>query len=449
MVALLRRLAYTTAFFCMLQSSPAAALGLIQAYEAALQNDPGYRVAVYENQAGQQYRLLGRSNLLPNLSASYSNGKNKADITNKSVFGPSTTVQRDYTSVTGVIQLRQPLVNMEGIARYYQGVAQTGYSGAQFAARSQDLIIRLVGAYADAKLAEENLALLTVQRDTYAEQQRVNARMFEKGEGTKTDMLETQAQFDLGEAQLIQAQDSLTDARNVLSAMVGREITALDALREDFAVKPLRPAGFDEWKVIALERNPEILAQRHALEIASQEINKNRSGHFPRLDAIASISNTSSDTINTYNQDAKIHSIGLQLNVPLYSGGYINALTSQSVSNYQKAQADLDAKTNQVLIDLRKNFSLVSSSAQHINALVKSVGSARLLVDAMQKSIKGGLRTNFDVLNAQRQLFASKRDLSRARYSYLLGYLRLRQAAGVLDARDLQEIAGHFVVTQQ
>lgn len=428
----------------LLQAGPASALGLIQAYEAALQNDPAYRAAVHENEAGQQYEVLGRANLLPSLSASYSNSKNQADITTKTAFG-QTAEQRNYTSMTGAIQLRQPLVNMEGIARYYQGVAQTDYSDAQFAARRQELIVRLVGAYAEAKYAEDHLALALVQRDAYAEQRRMNDRMFEKGEGTRTDMLETQAKFDLAEAQVLEAKDNLTDARNALAAMVGQEIIALDALRDDFRVKPMQPDGFDEWKAIAMERNPEIVAQRHAVEAASQEINKNRAGHMPRLDAIASISKSSSDTINTYNQDAQTNSIGVQLNVPLYSGGYTSAVTSQAASNHEKAKADLEAKTSQVLIDLRKNYSLTLSSALRIDALEKSVNSARLLVEATQKSVRGGLRTNLDVLNAQQQLFTAKRDLSLARYNYLLGYLRLRQAAGVVGMGDLQDIAGYFV----
>ena len=439
-----RRACATVLTMWLLQAGPASALGLIQAYEAALQNDPAYRAAVHENEAGQQYEVLGRANLLPSLSASYSNSKNQADITTKTAFG-QTAEQRNYTSMTGAIQLRQPLVNMEGIARYYQGVAQTDYSDAQFAARRQELIVRLVGAYAEAKYAEDHLALALVQRDAYAEQRRMNDRMFEKGEGTRTDMLETQAKFDLAEAQVLEAKDNLTDARNALAAMVGQEIIALDALRDDFRVKPMQPDGFDEWKAIAMERNPEIVAQRHAVEAASQEINKNRAGHMPRLDAIASISKSSSDTINTYNQDAQTNSIGVQLNVPLYSGGYTSAVTSQAASNHEKAKADLEAKTSQVLIDLRKNYSLTLSSALRIDALEKSVNSARLLVEATQKSVRGGLRTNLDVLNAQQQLFTAKRDLSLARYNYLLGYLRLRQAAGVVGMGDLQDIAGYFV----
>lgn len=442
----LQRACATALTIWLLHAVPASALGLIQAYDAALQNDPTYRAAVYENEAGQQYRILGRSTLLPNLSASYSNSKNQADITSKTAAGESTE-QRNYTSTSGAIQLRQPLVNMEGVARFHQGIAQTKHSDAQFSARRQELITRLASAYVDAKYAEDRLALAIVRRDAYAEQRRANDRMFEKGEGTKTDMLETQSKHDLAEAEVLEAKDSLTDARNVLAAMVGQEITVLDSLRDDFLVKPMLPANFDEWKAIALERNPEITAQHHAVEAAFQEIKKNRSSHAPRLDVVASISESSSDTINTFNQDTKVNSIGLQLNLPLYSGGYASAATSQAVSNHEKAKAELETKTNEVLIELRKHYSLTLSSAQRIDALVKSVNSAYLLVDATQKSVRGGLRTNLDVLNAQQQLFTAKRDLSLARYNYLAGYLRMRQAAGVAGIGDLRDIAGYFAAS--
>lgn len=449
MTYLPRRNACATALtLWLLQAGPASALGLIQAYDAALRKDPAYRAAVYENEAGQQYKVLGRSSLLPNLSASYSNSKNQAEITSKAASREATE-HRDYTSTSGAVQLRQPLFSLEGVARYYQGIAQTNYSDAQFSVRRQELILRLVTAYVDAKYAEDRLALANVQRDAYAEQRRVNDRMFEKGEGARTDMLETQAKYDLAEAGALEAKDNLTDARNALAAMVGQEITVLDTLRDDFRVKPMQPADFDGWKALALEHNPEIIAQRHAVEAAFQDIKKNRAGHAPRLDAVASISESSSDTINTYNQEAKTNSIGLQLNIPLYAGGYTSAMTSQAVSSHEKAKADLETKTNQVLIDLRKYYSQASSGEQRIDALVKSVSSAHLLVEATQKSVKGGLRTNLDVLNAQQQLFTAKRDLASARYNYLVGCLRLRQAAGVVGVGDLQDIAGYFVVGPQ
>lgn len=428
-----------------LQANDASALSLVQAYEAALQNDPTYRSAVHDNEAGQQYKVLGRSSLLPNVAMSYSANKNRADFTAPNALGRLSTTHPEYESKSGVVQLRQPLLNLDGIARYQQGIAQTNYSDAQFSARAQDLLLRLVGAYSDAKFAEDQLELATIQRDAFAEQKLVNERMFQKGEGTKTDMVETQAKLDLSEAQLLEARDSLMTARNSLAAIIGSEVAELDELTDDFRVQPMQPASFEEWKALALERNSEIVAQRYAVEAAEQEIKKSRAGHAPRIDFVAAYSKGQSETLTTLNQDSTVRSVGVQVNIPLYSGGSVSASSAQAVAGHAKAKSDLDAKTNQVLVELRKQYNLALSSVARIDALVKSVNSARLLVHATQQSVKGGMRINLDVLNAQQQLYSAQRDLAQARYGYILSYLRLRNAAGTLDAEDLRTVAGYFV----
>ncbi|RJF94981.1 TolC family outer membrane protein [Noviherbaspirillum saxi] len=440
-----RVIASALAAALLAQTGQASAIGLIQAYESALQNDPTYRSAVHENEAGQQNKVLGRSNLLPSLSASYSTYKNKGDLTRPDFLGNPSNEDLDYRSTAKGVTLRQPLFNLDGLARYNQGIAQTSYSDALFSARGQDLVLRLVSAYAEAKYAEDQLALATIQRDTFAEQRQVNDRMFQKGEGTRTDMLETQARYDLAEAQLLEARDSMTTARNNLAAIVGTDINQLDPLGDDFKVRPMQPSSFDEWKALAMERNAEIAAQRYAVEIAEQEIKKNRAGHAPRVDLIASLNKSGSETVTSRNQDSSVRAVGVQVNIPLYSGGSVTAATSQAVSNHLKAKSDLDAKTSQVLVELRKQFNLSLSSTSRIDALVKSVDSARLLVQATQQSVKGGVRINLDVLNAQQQLYTAQRDLAQARYNYLISYLRLRYAAGTLNADDLQTVASYFV----
>jgi outer membrane protein, protease secretion system len=269
--------------------------------------------------------------------------------------------------------------------------------------------------------------------------------MFQKGEGTRTDMLETQAKFDVAQAQVIEARDNLTTSRNSLAAIIGTEVTSLDPLSDDFRVLPMQPESFDEWKAIALENNAEIAAQRYAVEATRQDINRNRAGHAPRLDLVASLSKNKGETLNTFNQESTVRSVGVQLNIPLYSGGYVSAATSQSVSNHEKTKSDLDAKTSQVLVELRKQYSQALSSAARIDALVKSVKSATLLITATEQSIKGGVRINLDLLNAQQQFYTARRDLAQARYNYLLSYLRLRNAAGTLNAEDLHKVAGYFV----
>ncbi len=428
----------------LFQASPLQAMGLLQAYEAALENDPVYRAAVYEKNAGEQYEVLGRSSLLPSLSANYGQNRNSADISTSNAVA-NRDEHRSYTSSAGSIQLRQPIIHMEGWARYRQGVAQTQASDAQFSLRSQELIVRLVSVYAAAKYAEDQLALATAQRLAYTEQRAANQHMFEHGEGSRTDMLETEAKYDLAVAQEIEANDALTDARKALSAIVGQPVTMLDSLSEDFRIPPMSPAGLAEWEETALQVNPDINAQRYSVEAARQEIAKSRSGHVPRLDLVASVNKNKSDTINTFNQDATVRSIGVQLTIPLYSGGAVSALTQQAVSNYQKAMANLEAKTREVLVELNKQYSVARSSAHRIDALLKAVRSASLLIEATQKSVAGGVRTNLDVLLAQQQLFQARRDLTQARYNYLISYLKLRFAAGTVGMDDLQNVSSYFL----
>jgi outer membrane protein, protease secretion system len=422
----------------------ARALGLLQAYEEALVNDPIYRVALSEKAAGQQFKALGRSHLLPNVSANISANKNIADVTTATLFGDNQD-RRNYTSQAASIQVRQPLFHPEGTARYLQGVAQTRVSEAQFLIRSQELIVRLVGLYAPAKYAEDQLAQAIAQRDAYSELRASSERLLLKGEGTKTEVLEAQAKYDLAEAQILEARDNLFNARNALSAMVGQDITGLDNLSDDFQIKSAESVHMDVWKELALDNNPEILAQRYIAEVASKEIAKARAGHAPRLDLVGNLSKNKSDTTNTFNQSTNLRSIGLQLNVPIYAGGSVDASVSQAIANHAKAQSDLDAKISQVLVELRKQYGLVQSSALRIAAAEKALSSARLLVDATQKSVKGGIRTNLDVLNAQQQVFEAKRELALSRYNYLLSYIRLRYSAGTLEIVDLQHIAAYFV----
>lgn len=420
----------------------AHAIGLLEAYIAALKNDAIHRASKAELIAGLEYETIGRSALLPTIQYSYSTSKNKGESITPSIFGPSKADQ-DYSSTSKGVTLRQTIFNLDAYARFEQGVAQTQYSIAQFDSRSSELMVRLVSAYAETKYAEEQLKLYLAQRDTYAEQRKVNDRLFAKGEGTKTEMLETQAKLDVAEAGILEAEDALQTARNNLSGIVGVDVTQLDSLPGDF--RPvLSNEDFETWRAVAVEKNPEIIAARFAVEIAKQEIAKSNAGHAPRIDLNASYNHGLSETFATRNQDLNIRTIGVQLTIPIYSGGYVNAVSKQAVARRDKARADLDSTTTKVMIELRKQYSAVKSSAVKIGGLQKSVNSATALVEATQQSIKGGVRINADLLNAQQQLVAAKRDLASARYNYLSSYLKLRVAAGTANIDDLRTIAGYF-----
>ncbi|MYN09751.1 TolC family outer membrane protein [Pseudoduganella aquatica] len=422
-------------------SSGASALGLMQAYEAALKNDSVYRAAYYAKEAGKENRVLGRSGLLPSISASYNGSKAKSEITSN-----GHSVNQDYISRSSSVQVRQTLVNFDALARYKQGVLQTEYSEAVFLSESQQAAMRVVGAYIEVLFKQDQLALAKSERDTYVERMKVNDRMLEKGEGTRTDMLETRARLDVAEAAVLEAEDNLAATRLGLQAIVGADVNLgeLDPLTPAFHRPPEDKLGLEGWQRLVMESNNEVRARKLGVEIGQQEINKQRSGHFPRLDAVASYGKSDSDTINTINQSSTTRSIGFQLTVPIYAGGAVSASTRQAVANREKAKADLQTEIDKAMLELNKDYDSLVSSVKKIEALMKAVDSGKLLVQATEQSIKGGVRINLDLLDAQRQLSATVRDLAQARYTYILSYLKLRAASGTLSSSDVREMAGYF-----
>ncbi|MBC3832216.1 TolC family outer membrane protein [Undibacterium amnicola] len=425
-------------------SGSANAIGLIQAYQAALKNDPQHRAAIAENVSGQEFQVIGRSALLPQAQYSYSTANNMGESIAPDVLGRQKLTHLDYRSTTRNVTIRQTLFNLDAYARFKQGEAQTKLSDAQFDVRSKDLMVRVITAYADAKFAEDQLRLYQAQRDSYLEQKMVNDRLFQKGEGTKTDMLETQAKLDVAEAAVLEATDNLYNARNTLSGIIGMEVSQLDVLQDNFNVGALLQGDFEYWKVTAEKNNAEMLAAELELEIAEHDIAKSRAGHVPRVDLNANYNRGKSETVVTQTQDNNVRSIGVQLVIPIYSGGYVNAVSKQAVAQKDKARAGLDSTRIKVMNELRKQFNTVKSSVAKIEALQKSVASSTILVEATKQSIKGGVRINLDLLNAQQQLVTTQRDLAQARYSYLIGFIKLKATAGVANIDDLHTLSGFF-----
>ena len=443
--ARLSALALATAAMAM--PALAHAYSVVQAYQDALQHDSTWRSAKFENDAGFENRAIGRAGLLPTISANYSKSKNEADFTQK-LGSQSNVTHPDYTSTSANISLRQAIFNPDGLARYRQGVAQAQSSEALFASRHHELMVRVVAAYVDLLFSADQLALAIAQRDTLLEQKRVNERLFTKGEGTKTDVLETQARLDIAEAQVVETRDAQNVTREALAAIVGHDIGQLDGLISNFKPMILQPANLEAWKALATANNPELMAQTFAVEVSRQEVARNRAGHAPRLDFVANISQSSSESLTTLNQDSTVRSAGFQLSIPLYAGGYVNATTNQASANYLRAKADLDVRSDRILTDLQRQYNVVVGSVVKLEALGKAVDSAKALITATQQSIKGGVRINLDLLNARQQYYTAQRDLAQARYGYIQSYMHLRADAGVLSLEDLNRLAGLFTASR-
>lgn len=439
----MRRLRILAALAAAGFSMPSHALGLMASYHAALEHDPTFRGARFEREAGEEYEAIGRANLLPNVSLSYSYVNNDAE---RSIANQAPAPLK-YDSRASSVSLRQPLFNLDAWQRYKGGQAQASYSEAKFDTSWQDLISRLTAAYLDALLAEDQLRLALAQRDAYLENQLANEKMFEKGAGTRTDMIETRARHELAEAAVIEAQNNVANKRHELTVIVGSDPGALDTLGKGLPELPM-PFTLAEWEQMARERNPEVRAQRHSVQYAHAEVGRNQAGHYPRVDLVASYSNNISDPLYTANQsltqDTTVKAVGVQMVLPLYSGGGVSAQTRQAAARLASNEAELDSALQKSLVEVRKQFQQFSSSRLRMQAMEQAERSATEAVEATRKSVAGGQRVNLDVLTALQQLYTTRRDLSDARHGYLLAYLKLHAAAGALDEQSLGRIAACF-----
>ena len=433
----------TIMVFTAVLTGPAQALSLLDAYEAALEHDPTYRSAFHESEAGEQNEVISRASLLPNLTITHTDSKS---VGNNIQGTNGTTNPRDlnFHSQVSALTLRQPIINMEAVAGYRQGQAQTNSSRARFTGQSQQLIVRLVEVYFETLLAQHRLKLAQAQLDSLTELKRVNENMLLKGEGTTTDVLETQSRHALAQAQLIEAQDELYGAQLRLESMIGREAVQLHHLSDIFRADMVFLPNFEDWRALAIDRNAELATQRHIVQSGKEEIRKTYAGHTPRVDFVASLSRNKAASFFTADREVELATVGVEVNLPLYAGGRVNALTDQAKANHARAEAELDAIMDNVLVELRRQYQRVYSSVRRIESLELAVKSAKLLVHATEKSIQGGIRINLDLLDAQQQLFNSEINLAEAKYHFLLAYLRLNLAAGTLVLEDLRKIASYF-----
>ncbi len=411
-------------------------------YEAALRHDPQYRSALHEREAGLQNRALGRSAVLPQAQYSYNRSDNRADRSIFNSTGQVTTQdQLNYRSLYSGVSVRQPLYSREAWARYQQGQLQADYAQAQFESREREVLVRLVEAYCNLWYAKDQIDLLEVQQQTLAEQLQSVSQQLEKGEASRTDLLEAQARSDLLQASRLEAEHALKLAQRALLAMVGPE-------QRDLVVFGAKPATFNfsptvlqknlvEWEARVKERNADLRAQQLAVEIARQEYLKAQSGHLPRADLVASYAKSESENVNLVNQSYLTRSVGAQITIPLYAGGATEASVSQAAASRARAEAELDNQTEKVMVELHKHYLAIGQVESKRQALLKALVSANDLVQASRKSVLGGVRTTLDVLQAVQQVAQLQRDLLQTEYSGLISYCRLRWLAGDLSPVDL------------
>ena len=430
-----------------LPTAAQAAMGPFQVYEQALRRDPTYLAAFKAREAGQEYRAIGRAGLLPSLSYSYNKGRNDSEVR---YLGDSRRQKEDrnYNSMGSTFILQQPLFDYEAYSSYRKGVAQALFADESFRDQSQQLLVRVMTSYTQALFAQDQIAISVASKQAYRQQFQQNQRLFDAGEGTRTDILEAQARYELADAEEIKARNEQDAALRELGALIGEpavRVEDLAPLRLGFALPVVDPSGYEAWQERALANNPQLASSRQALEVARYEVERNRSGHLPKVTAFATSRRQESDSGNTYNQRYDTNTVGIEVSVPIFAGGGVLASTRQASRHLEQAEYELDGNTRGALIELRKQYNACQSGASQLRAYQRALVAAEALVVSTRKSVQGGERVNLDVLNAEQQLATTRRDLAQARYDYLLAWIKLHYQAGVLSETQLARVDEAFI----
>jgi outer membrane protein len=305
------------------------------------------------------------------------------------------------------------------------------------------LALRISQAYFDVLLAQDNVALSGAQKTAIDQQLAQAKRNFEVGTATIVDTLEAQARFDQANAKEISDRNDLEVKRRALSVLLGKVPESLAALREPLVLADPQPADIEQWVKTASDANLQVAIAKANVDIAQQEIARQRAAHYPTLDLTGSYSR-SDVPINAVpgviGPVTNASSIGLTLSVPIYSGGLIQSRVREAVANRDRATQDLDNAQRTVAQNVRAGYLNVTSGIAQVRALEQAQVSTQSQLDSTILGRDVGVRTSVDVLNAQQQVFQTRRDLQSARYNYLLNTLRLKSAAGQLDEPDVAEI---------
>ncbi len=412
------------------------AANLSDVFRDAQAYDAQYAAARAAWLAGQEKAAQGRAGLLPNVNLGGNLRYNNVD---SSLSGGDA----DFASNGLSVNAAQPLFRRQNQVLYEQSKGQVKIAGMQFQVAEQDLILRIAQAYFDVLQSQDNIDFINAQKAAIAEQLAAAKRNFEVGTATITDTHEAQARYDLAVAQEIAEQNSLDIRLRTLEKLVGKPAGALDALIEPAQLKA-ESGNIDEWAARAADGNLQAEIQRIAKAIADQEVERNRAGHYPTLDAVAGYTVNNNQNFGTTQVDTRIASIGLELNLPIYQGGLTSSRVREAVANQEKARQDLENATREASLQARQAWLNVSSGVARVQALEQALTSSKAQLESTKLGLQVGVRTNLDVLNAEQQVLSARRDLAGARYAYLLSGLSLKAAAGSLGPADLAEIDRHL-----
>ena len=415
-------------------------------YQQALQSDPLLREAEATRLANNEARALALSNLLPQVSAGA--GYNKSDsqgVSVSQIFPQGSPNDDASTTNSWSLQLQQSIFDWGswvGLKRADKTILK---SGLDFEVSRQDLIIRVANRYFAVLAAEDVLTFERASKEAIARQLDQTNTRFEVGMVAITDVHEAQAAFDQAIASEIDAKRRLALAKENLREITGRKVTELASPLVDLELGPPNPESEEVWVNKSLDQNLTLLSARMSAEIARSDIESQKTGHYPTVSLNLTRNGSDADR-DDFIRDISSSgannstSLGVQLNVPIYSGGRTSSQVRQSVYQHRAAIERVERITRETERETRDAYLNVLANVSRIRALKQAVRSSQTALQATETGFEVGTRTTVDVLNSRRTLLDSERNYSQSRYDYLSNLLVLKRASGILDQTDIDEM---------
>lgn len=417
-------------------AAPAHAENLLDVYRLAQENDAQLKGAEAARLAVLESKPQSEALLLPNISASANTTANQLDISQPASAAGVTHFNSNGYSLT----LTQPVYHRDTYVQLRQADARIAQAEATYSATEQELMTRVATAYFDVLAAQDNLAFALAEKKAIGQQLEQSQQRFDVGLVAVTDVQETQARYDSAVAQEIDAERRLASAHEAIREITAQPHGGLIPLQADIPLITPEPQDIQQWADTALQQNLLISAAQSGAEIAFEEIERQRAGHYPSVDIVGSRTFAESGGGRFGGSETLGDTLSLQLNVPLYQGGLINSRTREAHARHSQALATLEQQQRSVLRQTRDAYLSVAANISRVQALKQAVTSNHTALESTRAGLEVGTRTEVDVLDAQRELFRTERDHARARYDYILQTLRLKQAAGTLSPADLAHI---------
>jgi outer membrane protein len=431
-----RVLLLVTALFATI---PTRSADLLAIYREAQQRDAVYAAAKAQYLAAQERLPQGRALLRPNVN--FAAGAHYNNLDTDYAGGTFASGNRDFHDYDYGVIVTQPLWRSQNVVGVEQAKVQVRQAESQLAASAQELMVRVAQAYFDVLFARDNLSTIRAQKTAVAEQLEQAKRNFIVGTATITDSREAQARYDLVVAQELGAENELEVRARALEQIVGQPVGPLAGLTAPVTLNPPEPADMNAWVEQAYQSSLQVAIAQHSLELANRDITRAQAGHEPTLDAVGSLTQSyASSSAQGIESDIRALVIGLELTVPLYQGGAITSRVREALANAERARQELETARRSVALATRQAYLGVTSGLGQVKAFEQAVASTRLQLESTKLGQEVGVRTAVDVLNAEQQLAAARRDLAQALYSTMLNQLRLKAAVGRLAEADLADV---------